>query len=121
FPERRFGPFQEQLDVITGLWATPLGETFSYRGEHYALEAAPALPKPVQPRIPVIVGGSGATKTPRIAARYADEFNAFLASDEVVRERIARVRAAAEAIGRDPATIRFSIAAATVVATSEVD
>ena len=119
FPVKRFGPFQEQLDVITGLWATPLGERFSYAGEHYVLENAPALPKPVQSRVPIIVGGTGATKTPRIAARYADEFNAFRAREAVMRERIDRVRAAAETIGRDPATIRFSIAAATVVGTNE--
>ncbi|HWL59811.1 MAG TPA: LLM class F420-dependent oxidoreductase [Microbacteriaceae bacterium] len=115
FPTRRFGPFQEQLDIVTGLWGTPVGDTFSYAGEHYELQEAPALPKPVQARIPIIVGGSGATKTPRIAARYADEYNAFLASDEVIRERIDRVRAAAETIGRDPDTIHYSIAAATVV------
>lgn len=121
FPTRRFGPFQEQLDIITGLWSTPLGETFSYTGEHYALHEAPALPKPVQERVPIIVGGSGATKTPRIAARYADEYNAFLASDEVMRERINRVRAAAEAIDRDPDTIRFSIAAATVIGATDAE
>lgn len=118
FPAKRFAPFQEQLDVITGLWSTPPGDTFSYAGEHYRLVDSPALPKPVQARIPIIVGGRGATKTPRIAARYADEFNAFIASEEVMRERIDRVRAAAEAIGRDPSTIRFSIAAATIVGTN---
>ena len=121
FPARRFGPFQEQLDIITGLWSTPLGERFTHRGEHYTLVDAPALPKPTQARIPIIVGGSGATKTPRIAARYADEFNAFLASEEVMRQRIDRVRAAAAAIGRDPDQLRLSIAAPTVIGRTEAE
>jgi len=121
FPAKRFGPFQEQLEIITGLWGTPLGETFSYEGEHYRLVDAPALPKPAQPRIPIIVGGSGATKTPQIAARFADEFNAFRASREVIAERIARVRDAAAAAGRDPGAITFSLAGTTAIGATEAD
>jgi len=115
FPEKRFGPFQEQLEIITGLWSTPEGETFSYSGEHYTLVDSPALPKPVQSRIPIIVGGSGATKTPAIAARFADEFNAWRASEEVIRERIDRVRDAAVAAGREADAITFSLCGTTVI------
>src|SRR5690606_27233827 len=57
FPDRRFGLLTEQLEILTGLWGTPEGETFSYDGEHYTLVDSPALPKPAQARIPVIVGG----------------------------------------------------------------
>ena len=121
FPARRFGPFQEQLEIITGLWSTPVGQTFSYAGEHYALTDSPALPKPAQARIPIIIGGSGATKTPQIAARFADEFNAFRASNEVIAERIARVRDAAAAAGRDPGSITFSLAGTTAIARDEAD
>ncbi len=121
FPAKRFGPFQEQLEIITGLWYTPVGETFSYRGEHYTLVEAPALPKPVQAHIPIIVGGSGATKTPAIAARFADEFNAFRASAEVIGERIARVRDAAVASGRDADSITFSIVGTTAIAATEAE
>lgn len=121
FPTRRFGPFQEQLEIITGLWSTPVGQTFSYAGEHYALTDSPALPKPAQARIPIIIGGSGATKTPQIAARFADEFNAFRASNEVIAERIARVRDAAAAAGRDPGSITFSLAGTTAIARDEAD
>src|SRR5436305_2877377 len=72
----RFERLEEQLAVITGLWRTPLGERFSFTGRHYQLEDSPALPKPVQqPHPPVIVGGGGAKRTPRLAAVYADEFN----------------------------------------------
>ncbi len=116
FPERRFGPFEEQLEIVTGLWSTPVGETFDFAGEHFALRGAPALPKPAQARVPIIVGGSGPSRTPAIAARFADEFNQFRAEDRVVAERIARVREACERIGRDPSSITPSIALTTVVA-----
>ncbi len=82
FPDTgdRFDRLEEQLAVITGLWATPDGEQFSYAGTHYALEASPALPKPVQrPGPPIVIGGFGPVRTPRLAARYADEFNVAFA------------------------------------------
>src|SRR6202046_1720955 len=72
----RFDRYEEQRAVITGLWATPDGETFSFEGTHYRLADSPALPKPAQrPRPPLILGGSGVRRTPRLAATYADEFN----------------------------------------------
>ncbi|WP_433344715.1 LLM class F420-dependent oxidoreductase [Micromonospora sp. CA-111912] len=72
----RFDRLAEQLEVITGLWRTPVGEAYSFLGDHYRLVDAPALPKPVQqPGPPVIVGGRGPQRTPELAARYADEFN----------------------------------------------
>lgn len=108
FPDRRFGPFEEQLAIITGLWETPVGATFDFAGDHYVLADDPALPKPVQERIPVIVGGGGPSRTPALAARYATEYNSF--GIEAAPERFAAVRAAAEAIGRDPGDLRYSIA-----------
>ncbi|WP_341721417.1 LLM class F420-dependent oxidoreductase [Micromonospora sp. FIMYZ51] len=103
FPDtrERFDRLAEQLDVITGLWRTPLGETFSYTGEHYQLADAPALPKPVQtPGPPVIIGGRGARRTPELAARYADEFNMPFTSVEQTGAAYERVREAAERVGR---------------------
>ena len=112
FPNRgaRFEMLEEQLELITGLWSTPIGERYSFRGKHYTLEDSPALPKPVQvPRPPIIIGGAGPNKTPSIAARWADEFNLF-GSVEGCRLQFGRVREACEAIGRDPATMKFSVA-----------
>ena len=107
----RFERLDEQLAVITGLWGTPVGERFSFEGRHYRLADSPALPKPVQaPRPPVIVGGGGPRRTPRLAARYADEFNLPFSSVEATGRQFRRVRAAAEAAGRDPATLRWSAA-----------
>lgn len=115
FPEKRFGMLEEQLAVITGLWATPIGDTFNFSGEQYTLVDAPALPKPRQAHVPLIIGGSGPARTPALAARFADEYNAGFATIAPLAERIARVRAACEAIGRDPDSIVMSIAGTTAV------
>ncbi|GAA1301279.1 LLM class F420-dependent oxidoreductase [Saccharothrix xinjiangensis] len=105
----RFDRYAEQLEVITGLWRTPAGETYSFRGEHYQLADSPALPKPVG-RIPVLIGGKGPRRTPALAAKYADEFNLpFVDAAEAV-EQFGRVDAACEAIGRDPGEVVRSAA-----------
>jgi F420-dependent oxidoreductase-like protein len=113
FPERRFGPFAEQLEIVTGLWASD--GPYSFHGEHYELTDAPGLPKPVQSPPPVIIGGSGPKRTPELAARYAQEFNSWYAPPVTLAARIARVHAACEAIDRDPASLVLSIAGTTVV------
>lgn len=106
----RFDRLEEQLDVVTGLWATPVGQTFTYRGAHYELIDSPALPKPVQPRVPVLVGGTGARRTPALAARHASEFNVAMQPVDVVRNQFARVRQACAAIGRDSDELTYSVA-----------
>jgi F420-dependent oxidoreductase-like protein len=109
FPERRFEMLAEQLEIVTGLWATGAGEKYSHRGTHYQITDSPALPKPVQsPRPPVIVGGRGPRRTPRLAARYADEYNAPFHPAEEVATLYARVDEACAAIGRDPASLKRS-------------
>ncbi|MGI5260764.1 LLM class F420-dependent oxidoreductase [Streptomyces angustmyceticus] len=100
FPKEKFARLEEQLAIVTGLWATETGQEFSYDGTHYRLENSPALPKPAQAKVPVLVGGHGATRTPRLAAQYADEFNIPFASLEDSERQFGRVRAAAEAAGR---------------------
>ena len=97
----RFDRLAEQFEIVTGLWATPLGQTFSFKGRHYQLEESPALPKPVQsPRPTVIVGGKGPKRTPALAARFADEFNTPFASVAEATSLIEGVRAASAAAGR---------------------
>ena len=72
----RFDRLTEQLEIVTGLWATPIGTKFNYRGAYYGLTDSPALPKPAQrPHPPIIIGGLGAKRTPALAARFANEFN----------------------------------------------
>jgi F420-dependent oxidoreductase-like protein len=100
FPKRKFGRLEEQLEIVTGLWSTKPGERFDFDGEHYSLKDSPALPKPVQPKVPVLIGGLGAQRTPRLAARFADEFNLPFVSAENSGRYFERVRAAAAERGR---------------------
>ncbi|KUH39354.1 MULTISPECIES: LLM class F420-dependent oxidoreductase [Streptomyces] len=108
FPKEKFGRLEEQLDIVTGLWGTQLGKTYSYEGKYYRLTDSPALPKPTQRKVPVLVGGLGAKRTPRLAARYADEFNVPFASLADTERQFARVRAAAEEAGRRPDDLVYS-------------
>jgi F420-dependent oxidoreductase-like protein len=105
-PGERFDRLEEALAVVTGLWSTPAGETFDFDGAHYRLTDSPALPKPVQnPRPPVLLGGKGKTRTPRLAARYADEFNVPFEGVPTSRVLFERVRAACVEGGRDPESL----------------
>ena len=123
FPDtgERFDRFEEQLAIITGLWATPEGERFSHDGTHYRVQDSPALPKPVQAKPPVIVGGTGKRRTPELAARYADEFNLPFADEDTTRGQLQRVREACERAGRDPATMRWSNALVVCVGADEAE
>jgi F420-dependent oxidoreductase-like protein len=97
----RFERLEEQLAILTGFWDVPVGEKFDFDGRHYQLKDSPGLPKPVQqPHPPLIVGGGGPKRTPRLAATFAAEFNlpfSSLADTEAQK-------------GRDPGTLRLSAA-----------
>lgn len=108
FPKEKIARLAEQLAVITGLWGTPLGKTFDFEGDFYQLKDSPALPKPVQAKVPVLIGGMGAKRTPELAARYADEFNVPFASIEDSGRQIERVRDAVRAAGRPADSMVYS-------------
>jgi F420-dependent oxidoreductase-like protein len=119
----RFDLLTEQIEIIAGLWATPVGERFSYQGKHYQLADAPALPKPVQQSgVPFIIGGRGARRTPELAARYATEFNAAFQSVEEAEQTFRRVREASERVGRDSSgRAPLSLSVGAVVACGRTD
>jgi F420-dependent oxidoreductase-like protein len=118
----RFDRYEEQVAVVSGLWGTPPGETFHFEGKHYALFDSPALPKPVQPGgIPIIVGGAGRRRTPRLAARYASEFNVPFASAEDNARLFDGVRAACVEAGRDPSSLVYSSALVLCVGADEAE
>jgi F420-dependent oxidoreductase-like protein len=112
--KERFDRFEEQLAIVTGLWSTPVGEKFSFQGQHYQLSDSPALPKPVQSPMPLIVGGGGKRRTPQLAARYATEYNIGFVPVEGVAAAYERLGAACEEEGRDPASLTYSVALTTV-------
>jgi F420-dependent oxidoreductase-like protein len=106
----RFDRLEEQLEIITGMWATPTGETFDSTGPHYPVTDSPALTKPAQANLPIIIGGGGQRRTPALAARFATEFNTPFVSVDFFRAQGDRVRAACVEIDRDPATLVYSAA-----------
>ena len=107
----RFDRLEEQLEIITAMWATPVGETYDFTGTHYTITASPALPKPVQlPHPPIIIGGGGARRTPALAARYAAEFNLAFPTLEFTPVQIGRVRTALQTTGRGANDVIFSAA-----------
>jgi F420-dependent oxidoreductase-like protein len=101
----RFDRFEEQLAIITGLWAatTP----FDFAGAHYRLTDCPPLTPVQKPAPPIIIGGRGAKRTPEIAARYATEFNVQFAPPAETKELFARVDEAVDRLGRPP--LRHSV------------
>jgi F420-dependent oxidoreductase-like protein len=132
FPEirERADMLEEHFAVLRGLWGEPDG--WSFAGRHVAIEAASFHPKPVpRPGRPVgpngaarprlLAGGEGSPRSLRIAARYADEFNLSSSSPENAVGKFAALRAACEAIGRDPATMRRSVMAGTLIGRDEAE
>jgi F420-dependent oxidoreductase-like protein len=107
----RFDRLSEQLDIITGLWSTPIGKTFDYSGKHYSIVDSPALPKPVQtPLPPIVIGGGGAKRTPALTAKFASEFNMPFASLDDLKTQYGRVAAAVADAGRTPDSLTYSAA-----------
>jgi F420-dependent oxidoreductase-like protein len=111
---------EDNLAILYGLWGEPDG--WSYAGKQLKVENARFYPKPVdvpgRPRLSngaarprLLVGGGGSPRSMRLAARYADEFNLSSSSPDQARDKYASLRAACEAIGRDPATVTRSVMA----------
>lgn len=121
FPDKRFGILEEQLAIVTGLWGTPVGEKFSFSGEHYEIVDSPALPKPLQSRIPVLIGGGGPRRTPALAARYGDEYNQSFPEIDAIGPRIEVINKALADAGRAPGSLVQSVALVAVVGQDEAE
>lgn len=118
----RFDRLEEQLEILTGLWTTPTGDTYSYAGKHYTVTDSPALPKPVQePHPPIVIGGLGVKRTPALAARFATEFNLPFQPVDVITDQYARVAHAVEAAGRPADSMTYSAAFALCIGDTDAD
>jgi F420-dependent oxidoreductase-like protein len=84
------------------------GERVTHEGRFYTMHDALSQPRPVQPKLPILVGGSGPKKTLRTTARYADAWNTSGTVDKV-RESLETLRQHCADIGRDPREIELTI------------
>jgi alkanesulfonate monooxygenase SsuD/methylene tetrahydromethanopterin reductase-like flavin-dependent oxidoreductase (luciferase family) len=102
---RRLDWMDEAASIIRPLLA---GEEVTHHGAHYAVEGLTLRPRPVQARLPILIGGGGERKTLRTVARYADMWNAF-GSLEELGHKLDVLREHCAAVGRDPAEISPSV------------
>jgi F420-dependent oxidoreductase-like protein len=117
-PER-MDVLEEQVEIVHRSWDRSEPE-LTFEGRHYRLEGCRALPKPVQePHPPLILGGQAGPRSAALAARWADEYNVNFATLDQIRERRVRLDVACAAAGRDPASLRYSLMAGTLVGANE--
>jgi F420-dependent oxidoreductase-like protein len=100
----RLDRFEEACQVVTSLLRE---KRTTFEGASYTIREAPNQPAPVQPRLPILIGGGGEKRTMRIAATYADEWNAWT-TPEVLAHKVEVLQGHCDDIGRDPAEIRVS-------------
>lgn len=112
----RMEMLEEQVQVLKGLWS---GDRFNFDGRHYRLQGCLSRPLPVQvPHPPLIIGGACGPRSARIAARWANEYNTVFVGPEECRRRKQVLENACMEVGREPATIRFSLMTGCVVGES---
>jgi alkanesulfonate monooxygenase SsuD/methylene tetrahydromethanopterin reductase-like flavin-dependent oxidoreductase (luciferase family) len=97
----RLARMDEAARILRLLFDEPVS---SFEGRHYRLKDAVAEPKPVQRRLPILIGGGGEQKTLRTVARYADYWHGHGAPD-VIRHKLEVLAAHCAEIGRDPAEV----------------
>lgn len=112
----RYSMLDEYVRVLKKIWS---GEEASFDGEFYSLDGARGHPRPVQhPHPRIVVGGTGAMLLP-IAARHADEWNAYGQSNEGHRALCERFFAACDACGRGRDAVSRSICGPVAIGASE--
>lgn len=109
----------EQLEIVRGEWSEA---EFTFDGAYYSLEGLHALPRPVQqPHPPLIIGGSGGSKSLALAARWADEYNTLFSSVEEARARRSGLDKALGAAGRSPDECTFSLMTTCIVGRDDAE
>ncbi len=104
FPDtkERFARTEEALGYLRAAFSD---SPTDFSGEFYQLQGFDIRPRP---QLKLVVGGTGAVKTPRLAGTYADELNAYPAMPDEYQAKIGRARTAATAAGRDPLALLIS-------------
>ncbi len=112
-PGPRVQRFEEAIQIVRALTTQ---ERTTFLGAVYTITDAPADPKPVQPRLPILVGTAG-PRMLRLVARHADEWNSWGHIETATWKRAAFVEAC-ESEGRDPDSMHTSVQALVVITDS---
>ncbi|MFZ0323209.1 MAG: TIGR03560 family F420-dependent LLM class oxidoreductase [Actinomycetes bacterium] len=112
---QRLALLDEACTVIRSLFDQ---DTTTFHGEFCHVEDAVLEPKPVQGRLPILIGGGGEKKTLRIVAQHADLWNGF-GTPEIVAHKMSVLRQHCVAVGRDPASIKVTVNVGVVVRDTE--
>ena len=108
-----FPPVRDRMDMLEEAAQCVRGllhdDKTTFSGRHFGLVDAQCVPRPVQARLPVWVGGGGERRTLRIAARFADGWNVPFVSPEQFAGKRAVLHRHCEEVGRDPAEIRCAV------------
>jgi F420-dependent oxidoreductase-like protein len=114
--DRRFGILEEQVEIVVRQLTE---DRFDHRGVHYTLEGCEARPKPLQVRVPLIIGGHAGPRSARLAARFADEYNTVFPTLEQLAQRRRTLEQACTEAGRDP--LPLSVMTGCLVGVDEAD
>ena len=117
FPEssERYDRLEEALEYLQAAFGRSQG---GFEGRYYTLTDDEILPGPTG-ALPIIVGGGGPKRTPRLAGTFGDEYNLFPMAPAEIRLRVDRARSAADAAGRDPSALFISVMTGVVVGANE--
>ena len=113
----RFSRLEEALAYMHHAFGRTPGP---FHGEFYRLEETEVHPRPTG-NLPIIVGGQGPKRTPRLAGEFGDEYNLVPSPDKEVTARIDHARAAAERAGRDPGDLMISAMVAVIAGTDQAN
>lgn len=100
----RMDRFAEAVQILRSMLSQP---RTTFEGRYFTVRDAPNQPAPVQQRMPLLIGGGGERRTMRLAAQYADHWNAWT-TPEVLAHKISVLREHCDQVGRDPAEIHVS-------------
>ena len=101
---RRYELLEDALQLLPLMWGPGAP---AFEGKTITVAEALCYPRPVQERIPILIGGSGERKTLRLVAQYADACNLF-GDAATVRHKVDVLRAHCAGVGRDPADVEVT-------------
>src|SRR5438876_2846938 len=114
---QRMDRLDEALAIARAMFTE---EQPTFEGRYYRVDRALNIPRPIQPGGPkIIIGGGGEQRTLKIAAKHADMTHWFPLGLEVLKHKTKVLERHCEAVGRDPTTIKRTVASPVLLASDE--